>query len=182
MGGVARPLARSGWRRCSGAGMASVEDEVRRADPLSVNPGQRVRGERMRRYAPQGGAAVDVEQECFSVGASATHQRRLLCPRRCRGLTESVTARAVGSGWWGSSASPKRCVVCGVCSPMRPPLRSVRMGFLKNSASPMRGRTLALLREVPSGCGQAAAYLVARGGLIRNMWSVARVNDVYSHR
>ena len=36
-GGVARPLARSGWRRCSGAGMASVEDEVRRADPLSVN-------------------------------------------------------------------------------------------------------------------------------------------------
>ena len=92
------------------------------------------------------------------------------------------TARAVGSGWWGSSASPKRCVVCGVCSPMRPPLRSVRMGFLKNSASPMRGRTLALLREVPSGCGQAAAYLVARGGLIRKMWSVARVNDVYSHR
>ena len=35
--GVTRPLARSGWRRCSGAGMASVEDEVRRADPLSVN-------------------------------------------------------------------------------------------------------------------------------------------------
>ena len=39
--GVTRPLARSGWRRCSGAGMVSVEDEVRRADPLSVNPGQR---------------------------------------------------------------------------------------------------------------------------------------------
>ena len=39
--GVTRPLARSGWRRCSGAGMASFEDEVRRADPLSVNPGQR---------------------------------------------------------------------------------------------------------------------------------------------
>ena len=39
--GVTRPLAPSGWRRCSGAGMASVEDEVRRADPLSVNPGQR---------------------------------------------------------------------------------------------------------------------------------------------
>ena len=27
--GVTRPLAPSGWRRCSGAGMASVEDEVR---------------------------------------------------------------------------------------------------------------------------------------------------------
>ena len=39
--GGTRPLAPSGWRRCSGAGMASVEDEVRRADPLSVNPGQR---------------------------------------------------------------------------------------------------------------------------------------------
>ena len=62
-------LARSGWRRCSGAGMASVEDEVRRADPLSVNPGQRVRGERMRRYAPQGGAAVDAVPGCASGGA-----------------------------------------------------------------------------------------------------------------
>ena len=71
---------------------------------------------------------------------SAAHVRRRVYPRRGRGVTESVTARAVGSGWWGSSASPKRCVVCGVCSPMRPPLRSVRMGFLKNSASPMRGR------------------------------------------
>ena len=30
--------------------------------------------------------------------------------------------------------------VCGDSSPMRPPLRSVRMGFLKNSASPMRRR------------------------------------------
>ena len=69
--GVTRPLARSGWRRCSGARMASVEDEVRRADPLSVNPGQRVRGERMRRYAPQGGAAVDAVPECFSVGCCA---------------------------------------------------------------------------------------------------------------
>ena len=28
-----------------------------------------VRGERMRRYAPQGGAAVDVEQECVIGGA-----------------------------------------------------------------------------------------------------------------
>ena len=110
--GVTRPLARSGCRRCSGAGMVSVEDEVRRADPLSVNPGQRVRGERMMRYAPQGGAAVDAVPGCASGGASATHRRRLLCPRRCRGLTESVTARAVrlchccakrgrlGSGRW----------------------------------------------------------------------------------
>ena len=67
-----------------------------------------VRGERMRRYAPQGGAAVDVEQECFSVGASATHQRRLLYPRRCRGLTEDVTARAVGQRLWSSGVPPAR--------------------------------------------------------------------------
>ena len=67
--GVTRPLARSGWRRCSGAGIVSVEDEVRRADPLSVNPGQRVRGERMMRYAPHGGAAVDAVPGCASGGA-----------------------------------------------------------------------------------------------------------------
>ena len=44
--GVTRPLARSGWEmRYNGSeAVVSVEDEVRRADPLSVNPGQRVRG------------------------------------------------------------------------------------------------------------------------------------------
>ena len=36
-----------------------AEVMVRSADPFSVNPGQRVRGERMRRYAPQGGAAEE---------------------------------------------------------------------------------------------------------------------------
>ena len=35
--------------------------------------------------------------ECVSGGASAAHVRRCVCPRRCRGLTEGVTARAVGS-------------------------------------------------------------------------------------
>ncbi len=74
----------------------------------------------------QGGAAVDAVPECFSGGASAAHQCRADIPRRCRGLTEDVTARAVG---------------------------------------------MAAMR----------AYFVARGGLIRKMWSVARVNDVYSH-
>ena len=44
--GVTRPLARSGWemRYYVSEAVMSVEDEVRRADPLSVNPGQRVRG------------------------------------------------------------------------------------------------------------------------------------------
>ena len=55
-----------------------------------------------------GGAAVDVEQECVVGGASAAHQRRLLCPRRCRGLTEDVTARAVGQRLWSSGVPPAR--------------------------------------------------------------------------
>ena len=71
---------------------------------------------------------------------SAAHLRRCVCPRRCRGLTEGETARAVRLRLWSSSASPKRERVCGDSSPMRPSLRSVRMGFLKNIASPMRHR------------------------------------------
>jgi len=58
-----------GCRRRWSEAVMSVEDEVRRADPLSVNPGQRVRGERKRRYAPQGGAAVDAVPGCASGGA-----------------------------------------------------------------------------------------------------------------
>ena len=56
----------------------------------------------------QGGAAVDVEQESVGGGASAAHLHRLLCPRRCRGLTESVTARAVGQRLWSSGVPPAR--------------------------------------------------------------------------
>ena len=55
-----------------------------------------VRGEMMRRYAPQSGAAVDAVPERASGDASAAHLRRADVPRRCRGLTEDVTARAVG--------------------------------------------------------------------------------------
>ena len=39
---------------------------------------------------------------------SAAHVRRCVCPRRCRGLTESVTARAVILRLWRSSASLMR--------------------------------------------------------------------------
>ena len=39
---------------------------------------------------------------------SAAHLRRLLCPRRCRGLTEDVTARAVGQRLWSSGVPPAR--------------------------------------------------------------------------
>ena len=45
-----------------------------------------------------------------------------------------------------------------------------------------RGQTLPLLRKARSAGVGSVVYLVARGGLIRKMWSVARVNDVYSHR
>ena len=49
--------------------VVSVEDEVRRADPLSVNPGQRPGIEWRWRDAPQGGAAVDAVPGCASGGA-----------------------------------------------------------------------------------------------------------------
>ena len=92
--GVARPLARSGWRRCSGAGMASVEDEVRRADPLSVNPGQRP-GREDEEICTAWRCRCRCSAGVCQRRRSAAHVRRCVCPRRCRGLTESVTARAV---------------------------------------------------------------------------------------
>ena len=54
-----------------------------------------VRGERMRKYAPQGGAAVDAVQECVGGGAPRRICVDACTPRRCRGVTESETARAV---------------------------------------------------------------------------------------
>ena len=105
--GVARPLARSGWRRCSGAGMASVEDEVRRADPLSVNPGQRP-GREDEEICTAGRRRCRCRAGVRHRRRSAAHLHRLLCPRRCRGLTESVTAHAVGLRLWSSGVPPAR--------------------------------------------------------------------------
>ena len=105
--GVARPLARSGWRRCSGAGMASVEDEVRRADPLSVNPGQRP-GREDEEICTSGRCRCRCRAGVRHRRRSAAHLHRLLCPRRCRGLTEDVTARAVGQRLWSSGVPPAR--------------------------------------------------------------------------
>ena len=105
--GVARPLARSGWRRCSGAGMASVEDEVRRADPLSVNPGQRP-GREDEEICTAGRCRCRCRAGVRHRRRSAAHLHRLLCPRRCRGLTEDVTAHAVGLRLWSSGVPPAR--------------------------------------------------------------------------
>ena len=77
------------WRRATmGAGRRRVS-RVRSAGRtrFQLTPDS-VRGERMRRYAPQGGAAVDAVLESASGGASAAHQCRADVPRRCRGLTE----------------------------------------------------------------------------------------------
>ena len=62
----------------------------------------------MRKYAPQGGAAVDAVLECVRGGASAAHVRRCVYPRRCRGLTEGETARAVRLRLWSSGVPPAR--------------------------------------------------------------------------
>ena len=130
---------------------------------------------------------------------SAAHQRRLLCPRRCRGLTEGETARAVRQRLWSSGVPPARRQQ-GRVESRHAALRSAYrvMAECRRSAtmsadvggdgvtrplarSGSDGVEVAHLRSAV-GCGRAAAYLVARGGLIRKMWSVARVNDVYSHR
>ena len=92
--GVTRPLAPSGWRRCSGAGMVSVEDEVRRADPLSVNPGQRP-GREDEEICTAWRCRCRCSAGVCQRRRSAAHVCRRVCPRRCRGLTEDVTARAV---------------------------------------------------------------------------------------
>ena len=92
--GVTRPLAPSGWRRCSGAGMASVEDEVRRADPLSVNPGQRP-GREDEEICTAWRCRCRCSAGVCQRRRSAAHVCRRVCPRRCRGLTEDETARAV---------------------------------------------------------------------------------------
>ena len=81
-----------------------------------------VRGEMMRRYAPQCGAAVDAVPESVGGDASAAHQRRADVPRRCRGLTEDVTTRAVMLRLWSSSVPPKRRAMVDRLCPMRPPL------------------------------------------------------------
>ena len=39
---------------------------------------------------------------------SAAHLHRCVCPRRCRGLTEGVTARAVRLRLWSSGVPPAR--------------------------------------------------------------------------
>ncbi len=79
---------------------------------------------------------------CRRVPAAA-HQCRADVPRRCRGLTEDVTAHAVILRLWGSSASPKRRVMVARQCPMRPPLVRRADGVTENSASPTRRRLYA---------------------------------------
>ena len=107
--GVAGRLPHMALRRCATTGEAEegVGDEVRRADPLSVNPGQRpgrddeeiCTAERCRCRCRAG--------ECQR-RRSAAHQHRAAVPRRCRGLTEDVTARAVRLRLWSSGVPPAR--------------------------------------------------------------------------
>ena len=87
--------------------MASVEDEVRRADPLSVNPGQRP-GREDEEICTAGRCRCRCSAGVCQRRRSAAHLHRLLCPRRCRGLTEDVTARAVGQRLWSSGVPPAR--------------------------------------------------------------------------
>jgi len=116
---------------------------------------------------------------------SAAHVCRCMYPRRGRGLTESVTARAVGLRLWSSGVPPARRQQGRVKSRHAAFRSAYRvMAECRRSATMSAdvggdGVTRPLARSAGVG---SVAYLVARGGLIRKMWSVARVNDVYSHR
>ena len=85
----------------------SVEGEVRRADPLSVNPGQRP-GREDEEICTAGRCRCRLIAGVHQRRRSAAHLRRCVCPRRCRGLTEGVTARAVILRLWSSGVPPAR--------------------------------------------------------------------------
>ena len=121
--GVAGRLPHRARRRCATTGEAAegVGDEVRSADPLSVNPGQRP-GREDEEICTAGRCRCRCSAGVCQRRRSAAHLCRADVPRRCRGLTEDVTACAVILRLWSSSASPKRRVMVGRLCPMRPPL------------------------------------------------------------
>ena len=51
---------------------------------------------------------LDASPCFFQRRRSAAHVRRCVCPRRCRGLTEGETARAVRLRLWSSGVPPAR--------------------------------------------------------------------------
>ena len=98
-----------GWRRGYHIG--------RVGDALLRERGGRSAGRTRFQLTPDSASGVRVEREICtawrcrcrcSAGVRPRRMRRCVCPRRCRGLTESVTARAVILRLWRSSASPMR--------------------------------------------------------------------------
>ena len=98
------------WRRATmGAGrrrVSRVRSAGRTRFQLTPDSASGVRVEReictARRCRCRCGAGVCQRRR------SAAHLRRCVYPRRCRGLTESVTARAVGLRLWSSGVPPAR--------------------------------------------------------------------------
>ena len=78
---------------------------------------------------------LDASPCFFQRRRSAAHVRRCVCPRRGRGLTEGVTARAVGAVAHLRSAYGKGG---GRLYPMRPPLPRRADGVTKSVAPPVR--------------------------------------------
>ena len=107
--GVAARLPHRALRRCAITGEAAerVAEEVRRADPLSVNPGQRP-GRDDEEICTAGRCRCRCSAGVCRRRRSAAHQHRADAPRRCRGLTENVTARAVMLRLWSSGVPPAR--------------------------------------------------------------------------
>ena len=69
--------------------MVSVEDEVRRADPLSVNPGQRP-GREDDEICTAGRRRCRCSAGVCQRRRSAAHVCRCMYPRRGRGLTYKI--------------------------------------------------------------------------------------------
>ena len=78
---------------------------------------------------------LDASPCFFQRRRSAAHVRRCVCPRRGWGLTEGVTARAVGAVAHLRSAYGKGG---GRLYPMRPPLPRRADGVTKSAAPPAR--------------------------------------------
>ena len=116
------PLTRSVSGECVGVWRMSMPMPMRFGDALLRERGGRSAGRTRFQLTPDSASGDRVEREICtarrcrcrcSAGVcqrrrSAAHLHRCVCPRRCRGLTEGVTARAVRLRLWRSSASLMR--------------------------------------------------------------------------
>ena len=98
---------------------------------------------------------------------SAAHVRRCVCPRRCRGLTEGETARAVGLLLWSSGVPPARRQQ-GRVESRHAALRSApRTGLWQSAVAPRRCvRMYAVMGWRDRSRGRGATALLWHRGVV----------------